>query len=105
MTQDEKLDLILAELAEVKTQMTAIGSKMLLIDTRTADTLNSVSELKIEIARTNAGMEQVRAEVIEIKSLVRRIDSVFTQFTRELMEVKSAQGDLDRRMVTLENTQ
>ncbi len=78
----EKLDLILTRLAKLE-------------EDRARETRPLLESLHSHVDRLGADLQ-------EVKAIVKRLDSGFTQFSRELMDIKARQYDIEQRVTSLE---
>ena len=92
LTTDEKLDLILAEMAEVKTRLIKLEE-------------DRARETRPLLESLHAHVDRMSAELQEVKAIVKRLDSGFTQFSRELMDIKARQYDIEQRVTNLDSRQ
>jgi len=101
LTVDEKLDMVLAELAFLKADFGARLAKVeAFVEDRSRDTRPMLDKLYKEVADT-------RIEVGEVKSHLKRLERKRDVLNEDVMEVRIAQRemerDVDRRMATLEH--
>jgi uncharacterized protein (DUF3084 family) len=95
LSADEKLNLILAELSDLRAWRTKVDTFM---EDRSRDTRPLLESLQ-------AHVDRLGADIQEIKAVVKRLDSGFTQFSREVMDIKARQYDVEQRVNNLENRQ
>ena len=103
LTVDEKLDLLLAEMAFVKTELGSVQMRLVkveaFVEDRSRDTRPMLDKIHKEVADT-------RVEVGEVKSHLKRLERKWAVLNEDVMEVRIAQRELerdfDRRLVTLE---
>ncbi|MGH9846612.1 MAG: hypothetical protein ACREEM_48555 [Blastocatellia bacterium] len=78
LTDSEKLNLILARL----------GALEAITDERSRDTRPLLDSLHEHVDRLGADLQ-------EIKAIVKRLDSGFTQLSRELIDIKARQNEIE----------
>jgi len=78
LTDSEKLNLILAGLSALET----------VVDDRLRDTRPLLDSLHVHVDRLGADLQ-------EVKTIVRRLDNGFTQLSRELIDIKARQNEIE----------
>ncbi|MGH9802481.1 MAG: hypothetical protein ACRD82_19110 [Blastocatellia bacterium] len=104
LTTDEKLDMILAELSFVKSELafvkTDFGARLARLEAfaedRSRDTRPMLNKIHKEVA-------DVMAEVVEVRSELRRLDRKWEVLTDDVMEVRVFGRDLNRRLDKIES--
>jgi hypothetical protein len=120
LTQDEKLDLILAEVRDLKVRVTAVEGRLTAIESRQAalEDRQAAFEAKVgdrlldtrplwEVinARTEMLVEQVgeiKGQNAQLVETLRQIDSKLEVMTHDVLDVRAAQRILASRVYALE---
>ena len=92
LTDREVLDLILSRLTVLEADVGALK----------AAEVERSKETRPQLDAIHAYVDQLSQDMREVKTIVQRLDSDFTQFSRELIGIKAGQYELERRVSDLE---
>lgn len=96
LTVNEKLDMVLAELAFLKADFGARLAKVeAFVEDRSRDTRPMLDKIYKEVA-------DLRIEVKEVKDRVGRIDRKFDVLNSDVVELRSADREFEQRLTVLE---
>jgi septal ring factor EnvC (AmiA/AmiB activator) len=59
-------------------------------------------ETRPKLDKIHAYVDQLSQDMVEVKTIVKRLDSDVTRFSRELIGIKAGQDELERRVADLE---
>ena len=113
LTQDEKLDLILAEVRDLKVRVTAVETRQAALEDRQAAFEAKVGDRLLDTrplwevinARTEMLVEQVgeiKEQNAQMVETLRQIDSKLEVLTHDVLDVRAAQRILASRVYALE---
>lgn len=113
LTQDEKLDLILAEVRDLKVRVTAVEGRQAALEDRQASFEAKVGDRLLDTrplwevinARTEMLVEQVaeiKAQNAQMIETLRQIESKLEVLTHDVLDVRAAQRILASRVYALE---
>lgn len=99
LTMNEKLDMVLAELGLVRSELAAAQTKLVrveaFVEDRSRDTRPMLDKIYIEVA-------DLRIEMKDTKDRVVRIDRKFDVLNSDVVELRAADRDFEHRLTVLE---
>ena len=102
MSIDEKLDLILHGLWEMKAEIREVKTEVGKLRTEVDELRADVDELKTEIGKLRTEVDELRADVDELKTEVGRLRTDVDGLKAEFRELQSEVGELNIRVSALE---